>query len=68
MCFVIDGKDYANISLPFHLRYTMASCQDATSMVALHLNSRGLNLLTYIVMTLGGLLLHKPKYSLTSQC
>ena len=37
-----------NASLPFGLRCAAASCQDATSLFAKHLNNEGLCLLNYI--------------------
>ena len=42
------GCYYMDASLQFGLRWAVASCQDATSLVASHLNSKGLWLLNYI--------------------
>ena len=49
VCFTFDGRFYADISLPFGLRWAAAHCQDVTSLVARELGRRGLSLLNYIL-------------------
>ena len=48
VCFMFEGRFFADISFPFGLRWAVSHCQDITSLVARELGRRGLSLLNYI--------------------
>ena len=48
VCFKEGGAVFMDTILPFGLRWTAASCQNATSIITSHLNRLGLSLLVYI--------------------
>ena len=63
VCFAINSRYYADISLPFSLNWAVASCEDTTWLMVRHLNSQRTTLLNYIDDFWEGSLLQRPRHS-----